>query len=135
MSQEDNLGDAVVAVRELNGSVISLADVVTEDRTSSKRRDKWLAISVALDVILSLALVFVGYFIDSNQNEISKIQHTQQVLTERNRDNQCAMVSMFLTYSSATQKSTTLTEDEKQQRLQGYAIIQKIHDDLKCTDS
>lgn len=134
MSQEDNLEDAVVAVRELNDSVIGLAGVVTEDRTSSQRRDKWLAISVALDVILSFALLFAGYLIDSNQNDISEIQHTQQELTELNRSNQCAMVQMFLSYSSSTQRSTVLTEEEKQQRLQGYAIIQKIHDDLKCTD-
>jgi hypothetical protein len=134
MSKEDSLEEAVDAVRELNGSVNGLAVVVAEDRTSSQRRDKWLAVSVILDVILSLALMIAGYFIDSNQNEISSIQHSQQELTELNRTNQCAMVKMFLSYSSTTQRSTTLSEEEKQQRLQGYAVIQKIHDDLKCVD-
>jgi hypothetical protein len=135
--EEAKLQEAIEAVGKLGASVDELAQRANVNRDNIKRgevRDRWLAASVALDIILSLALIFAGYFIDSNQNEIGKIQQSQQELTEVNRSNQCAMVNMFLSYSTTVQRSTTLTEEEKNQRLQAYAVIQKIHDDLKCAN-
>jgi len=132
MSPEDKLPDAIAAVHELNESVVDLADVVKKDRESSKTRDMWLAVSVALDVILSFVIVFGGYLIDRSQDEISAIQEAQKAETELNRSNQCALTNMLLRFENTSTTSPTVAPEEKQRRIEAYADLHKIHADLKC---
>jgi hypothetical protein len=119
----------------LGESVDTLAQSLIEtkeEQSRQKRNTRWLAVSIALDIVLSIAIAIGGYLIDQSQNQISAIQEAQIAEIELNRSNQCALTNMLLRFESASTTSPTVAEEEKQRRIDAYEDLHKIHADLRC---
>jgi hypothetical protein len=134
---EDNLERAIKSTEDLTEAVNLLARRAVENKEGierGRRRDNWQAAILGLLAVMIVGMGIGGYFIDRNQDQISEIQRSQEAETRLNRSSQCAMVNMFLSYETATNRSAVLSPEEKAQRNQGYLVIHKIHDDLGCVN-
>lgn len=123
-------GDLSQAIDELDRSVKALSEDLREEKDSAKKERRilrWVIASLAFDIALSLAVAFGGYIVHS-------VQLDQEFNTENNRINQCVMINMFIRFEHSSTTSPSITEEERQQRIDLYKDIHKSHDSLKCPD-
>lgn len=107
----------------------------TQEQTLMRERrvTRVLGASIVLDILLSVFLTTSYYFINDNQTGIRELQQRQTAATELARTNQCALVNMFLVFRDQTRASVAaLPQDQQQARVQGFAVIQRVHDSLNC---
>lgn len=89
-----------------------------------RRRTRWLVVSVALDIILSVVLSLGWVAINDNNQDIAAIQSvtSDEVL--------CPLYNLIL--AAKDRPSPTLTPDQLAERVKQYAIIQSGYDALHC---
>lgn len=124
-----------IDVQQLKNSVEELSrelHTTKAEQDKQIRNTRWLAASVALDIVLSIAIGVGGYLIDRSQDQISVIQRAQEAETDLNRNNQCVLANMLLRFEKTSLSSTTITEAERQQRIDSYKDVHSIHDSLRC---
>lgn len=120
--------ETVQAVNALRGSVENLAQEVNTLQSSDARQERntrWLFFSVIFDIVLSIALSIGGYY-------LQEIQQDQRESTQETRAGQCAFANLFIKFENTSVQNPNLSPEERQQRIDSYREIHRIHDDLEC---
>jgi len=124
------------AVDSLTKSVDTLAanDAIRDrDIKRGNRRDKWLAVSVTLDIILSVIVLFLGSGVLGNQDRLDQVQATQQADTAINGSALCAFIGIFIQLEPNLQKSPNYTDQQKANQAAFFGTMHKTSDTLRCT--
>lgn len=92
-----------------------------------------LIVSIILDIALTVGLVLNAHRVSNNQDKINHVQDSQSAVTQLNRENQCALINLFLSLEKgATTPNPVSGPEVIAQRKQAYAVIHQIHDSLHC---
>lgn len=125
------VSDLAVGVDNLAGKL----ELQENEVKKSKRKTFWLAVSVVLDVILSVVLFVFQNRITDNQEEIRALQSEQEISSSVNRHSQCAFMELFFPSEQASKNSPSKTQEERDAASEAYLKIHDIYDNLlKCQD-
>lgn len=119
------------AVQSLDSSVKDLSQELAVTKSTVRRQKtiiRWTLASLVADIVITAAIAFGGYTIQSLQDE-------QRDSTSLTRTNQCALVNLFIQFEKTSVNNPTISATEKAQRISLYSKIHEIHDDLKCPNA
>lgn len=128
MPDREKLDKAIESVQSLDRSVGELAKEVAATKGDVSRQKtiiRWTLASLVADIFITAAIAFGGYTIQSLQDE-------QRDSTNLTRDNQCALVNLFIQLEKNATTNPSLRPEERAQRIVLYKKIHEIHDNLRC---
>lgn len=103
------------------------AKVGVNERTARSARfaAKLALVGFMLDMILTVAVGWGLFGVNSNQSRIDELQ-------ARNKQSTCAMVALFLQFEPRTTTSPSYTEEQRALQLKAYQTLHQISEDLGC---
>jgi hypothetical protein len=127
----EQAGDLIREVSALNrDSGKQILDLAYASR--SNRRMIWaLAVSFALDVILTILIGFGFQQVSSNNDDIQRLAGRVEARQEIQRSAAlCPLYEIFL--SAEDRPPPNLTEAQKKERVESFRVLHRSYDALEC---